>query len=399
MIMNSRLMPNTDHLTRAGYKLPELVSLPVKEVYKGTYRIADSKSITVISSPMQRHNQHELTDMDLYNRLFGDRLVVVEGSIEGWRKTGETPQTITTTVEVEDIGVIVDLTQHSVENGRKWVSNLQYHGPIGRLGINLSKAETLRQAYLNLKETLEYQRFVKFLKSRGYKEPEELEQIAVGFLADNEAAAVTSDGKILFVNQNYAKLIEAWAKEYGVDPEEFHLYILHHEIGHRWGAKGTAKGERELESLIAQFFEKLASKEAMGPVMETRSAANSQRDRYLRIARNIAGRRYDNVSKNYGSLSSLFQCYFKEALEDGLKEEESFDYALEKVAEKVEEMEDEAGEESEDEGTEEDEEKSECKEGSEEDSESEEGSEESEESEEPEEGEEPDADDSESAEE
>ncbi len=316
-------------------------SVPMVEVYPGAKR-AGTNSISAVSTYLIEHHGEELNDMTWFNGMYGDRYIVIEGSIQGWKDIGEKPQTISVSADVPEIGIMVDLAQHKVDFFLdKWVADVEYHGPSDKFGRNLSKAETLRQDYLNSKQTPEYQKFVKFLKSKGYDSPKELEQIIVGFMGPNQGEGVSKDRKSMGVNINYAKLIEAWAKEYGVDPAVMSEYIIgYHQTAHRAGVEGTRKAERELESLIAEFFETLASKEYAGPIDTLRSSISSQRQKYLDIARKIASKRYQEVNENYPSvLASLFQSYFKEAIEDGKTEQEALDYAMNKVAEKAEKSE------------------------------------------------------------
>jgi hypothetical protein len=334
------MLSNIDVLPKPIYiEAPKATEHTLVEIYPGSFRIAGGKSVSVVTNT--RLQSPELPDLNLYNNLYGDRSMIIEGNLNGWKRTGEVNQSVTTTSGVKDIGIIVDFKQHLVDGKlNKWVSNIHYHGPVNKLGQYLSKSESLRQAYINLKQTPEHKRFVKFLKSKGCKEPAELEKIAVGFIGKALAAAST-DGKILYANKEFQKLLIDYAERYDIDPEVLREYALgFHEQTHRFGIKGDVRGEGDLEALIVEFFEGLAKGEFDGAVMGHGRSLRSKNQKYIDIIR-VAATRYGEASKNYGTfLSAIFQEYFSAAIAEGLSEEDARGYALKKTAEEADKIKD-----------------------------------------------------------
>ncbi|MBW2980834.1 hypothetical protein KY360_05450 [Candidatus Woesearchaeota archaeon] len=335
MLCNIEVYPTVEGLARAGYEMPKPVSVPLVGVYQGSFRIADGKSVSVLSSPLQRHNQEQRIDLDRYNALFADRTVMIERSLEGWL---EGSHAIETDNRMPFIGAVQTMHQRlAVAYLNKYVHDELMLVPLKDVGKAVSMLETVRQKIKNYMATEEYKALSKGKELN-------IEQIAINIIAGEvmpgqDIAAITTDGKTLAVNKDYTAMIKALADYYDMDPETLDMYFI---MAHEMAAHGALKihSESELEAHIHEFFKKLAEKEPRGHALTVPRTESSKRQLYLDLAR-IAETRLGEVRENYGFIKSLgarLEAYIRQAIEEeGLDYEDAVDYAKAMVEEELKE--------------------------------------------------------------
>ena len=211
------------------------------------------------------------------------------------------------------------------------------------VGYYLSMIETKRQAISNICMANEFRVFDRFLEEKGYH-PSNLDSIGIenlprGVIAREE---FTERGNSITFSRDFAKKIADGAARYGVKIDSKNVYsfehgMLHFYLSHLPGIRS----EKEVEALIQEFYEKLASNEPRGHINSRPGNEKSQRERYLELVK-IARARKGEVMKTYfwnrlgrGEKGNelLAEQYATEAVENGCKtEEEIKEYVSERLS-------------------------------------------------------------------
>ncbi|MBW2984807.1 hypothetical protein KY361_06825 [Candidatus Woesearchaeota archaeon] len=335
MYFNTVLHPATSPRAEG---LDVAIVLPLKEVYPGAKRIADGKSVSNVSTYLSERQGIELPNLPLFARLFGgDRSEVIEGkrNLDEWVAATIGSKAIETDNHIPRRGAVQSLHRRLEHAGlKKYVTDFEAYCSPRDVARFLSLIETAVQKLNNYSRTDVHERL------SGGKE-HNIERIVISangaFIPESAFAAVSRDGKTLYINENYAQMVREEAELIGVDPEAVDEDTFLHEIVMHAirRIKGTASGEEEVERGKYEFFKGLLKGEYDAPVITVPHSERSKYQRYLDMVR-VAQYRMDHIRSMYGSkLSSLFKEYVMRAIEEGADLKEALQYAEKRVKEEA----------------------------------------------------------------
>ncbi|MBD3163828.1 hypothetical protein GF323_01385 [Candidatus Woesearchaeota archaeon] len=140
-----------------------------------------------------------------------------------------------------------------------------------------------------------YHRLRDFAAKRGYKDRFEIDLIGTGFLPEGAAAGV--NGSSFRQGKSYSNIVKEWAKNYNVSEKAMKQYIMAHEFAHLFGIPGDQEGEKNLESLLADFADRQLTQISKGYTLNDKR--RTELARMLREIKRIASIRYSEAAENY----------------------------------------------------------------------------------------------------